>query len=299
MSEPPNGAPPDVPAPAAPAPPERRRLTRSRQDRWLGGVAGGLADYLDIDPLLVRLVFVIAAILSAGTMILIYIGGWILIPEADSAAAAAPRAPRSPGHRSDAVPLAFGLLLVVVGGIALLRALDIPAPRWDVSLAVLLILVGVLIIFAGKGGIHGGLLVLAIGLTVVLSVGALAFGGVRWQSGFGDRLVQVTTPAQLDDIYSHAFGSMTVDLSRLDLPPGTTRVEVRIAFGDLVVRIPQQAEYRIEGRTWFGSAEADGRTLSEGISGKNAHQSTGYAAASERLLLDIRTSFGSTSVVRR
>jgi phage shock protein PspC (stress-responsive transcriptional regulator) len=44
------------------------------------GVAGGLAEYLDLDPALVRLIWVLAAVLTGGLAIPIYIVAWIIIP---------------------------------------------------------------------------------------------------------------------------------------------------------------------------------------------------------------------------
>jgi phage shock protein C len=59
---------------------EPKRLYRSITDRRISGVAGGLADYLSMDPLLVRLIFVILAIAGGGGL-LIYIILWIVTPE--------------------------------------------------------------------------------------------------------------------------------------------------------------------------------------------------------------------------
>lgn len=61
-----------------------KKLTRSTDDRIFAGVAGGLAEYLDIDPVIIRLLFVIIALLGGGiTGILIYIVLWIVMPEGD------------------------------------------------------------------------------------------------------------------------------------------------------------------------------------------------------------------------
>ncbi len=57
-----------------------KRLYRSRTDRILGGVCGGLADYFNLDPSLVRLLWVIFC-LGFGTGVLAYIIAWIIIPE--------------------------------------------------------------------------------------------------------------------------------------------------------------------------------------------------------------------------
>lgn len=71
-------APPTQPGP--PGPPARRRLTRSSHDRLWAGVAGGVAEYFDLDPSLVRLLFVLAAIVTWGAAVAVYIAAWIILP---------------------------------------------------------------------------------------------------------------------------------------------------------------------------------------------------------------------------
>lgn len=66
--------------PPPPASGSRRRLYRSRNDRWLGGVCGGLATYLDVDPTVVRLIAV-ATILLPGPSIIAYLIAWVIVPE--------------------------------------------------------------------------------------------------------------------------------------------------------------------------------------------------------------------------
>ncbi|HYA97206.1 MAG TPA: PspC domain-containing protein [Methylomirabilota bacterium] len=71
-------------APAAPPPaavPGRKRLMRSISDKKLGGVCAGFADYFDLDPMLVRIVWLLA-FLCAGVGGLAYIVCWIVIPQA-------------------------------------------------------------------------------------------------------------------------------------------------------------------------------------------------------------------------
>lgn len=57
-----------------------KKLYRSREDRWVGGVCGGLAKYLDVDPIVIRLIALIL-VLCAGGGLLVYIIAWIVIPE--------------------------------------------------------------------------------------------------------------------------------------------------------------------------------------------------------------------------
>lgn len=62
-------------------PPVTRRLYRNPNDRMLGGVCSGIANYFDIDPVMVRLVFAIL-FLTAGLGLLAYILTWIIVPAA-------------------------------------------------------------------------------------------------------------------------------------------------------------------------------------------------------------------------
>ena len=57
------------------------RLYKSRTDRMLFGVSGGLAEYFDVDPTLVRIAWVIVGILTAGVALLAYIALAVIVPE--------------------------------------------------------------------------------------------------------------------------------------------------------------------------------------------------------------------------
>lgn len=57
----------------------QKKWYRSRNDKMIGGVAGGIAEYFEIDPVIVRIIFVCALFFGAG--ILAYILLWIIIPE--------------------------------------------------------------------------------------------------------------------------------------------------------------------------------------------------------------------------
>ncbi len=61
---------------------ERQRLTRSRSNRMLGGVVGGLAEYLGIDPTLARILYVVISLASAAFPgMLVYVICWLVVPE--------------------------------------------------------------------------------------------------------------------------------------------------------------------------------------------------------------------------
>jgi phage shock protein PspC (stress-responsive transcriptional regulator) len=101
-----------------------KELRRSRSDRMLAGVCGGLGRYFDVNPLFYRVGFVILTLLG-GAGLLVYGAALLVIPaegEQDSLAAEVLR-----DHRRRPLPLA-GLALVVVAGIALLSRISLRLP---------------------------------------------------------------------------------------------------------------------------------------------------------------------------
>jgi phage shock protein C len=101
----------------SPAPPGTRpALRRSRRDRVIGGVCGGIARYLDVDPVLLR-VAAVALALSGGVGVLAYVVAWVVLPEAEDGEPerAAPVAGRH------AVSIVVGAALIGLGVLLLLR----------------------------------------------------------------------------------------------------------------------------------------------------------------------------------
>jgi len=59
----------------------KKRLYRSKKDRKIAGICGGLGEYFDADPTLMRLIFVLLFFVTGGApMIITYLVGWIIIP---------------------------------------------------------------------------------------------------------------------------------------------------------------------------------------------------------------------------
>lgn len=297
-SDPPQDPPPDeLPtspsADSAPTPPPQRprRLTRSRTDEVIGGVSGGLGAYLDIDPVLIRIAWV-ALVLFGGTGILLYIIAWVIIPEEDADTAdqrlQASGTPSAHASAGTSGALIFAVVLIAIGSIALLRSIDVDVPSWRIVLSAVLALVGVGLIAQARRGLNGGLVAIGVIVSIILaSAGGATIGiNIDTDSAFGDRREAPRTATTLDDEYSHAFGSFTLDLGDLDLatlPTGTTRIEVDTGFGSVKIRhggLP----VRVEASSVFGSSED--------------FESDDYATADRRILVDLSTAFGSSDVGR-
>lgn len=141
----------------------RERLSRSRDDRMLFGVAGGMAEWMDLDPAIVRLVWALL-ILAGGVGLLLYIVAVIVIPEAPfeangaapvaeldqtrREARLAPRAARRQG--SGGAGMVFGLVLVVAGGWFLIERY-VPALDTSWFIPGVLIVVGIALVIGAMG----------------------------------------------------------------------------------------------------------------------------------------------------
>jgi len=106
-----------------------RRLYRSENDKMLGGVCGGLAAYLRIDPSVVRIIYAVLILGSFGTALLLYIILWIALPPKSVETNIKKRLYRDPDHR---------VIGGVASGLAAYFNIDIWIPRVIFSLPLIL-----------------------------------------------------------------------------------------------------------------------------------------------------------------
>jgi phage shock protein C len=113
-----------------------RRLTRCRHDRRLAGVAAGMAEFFELDPTLVRLLWFVSIFVTGGLTILLYIGLAVIVPnepltDLEVAGAVAsgsePHRHAARGEGSGRVTTFIGFGLILLGGLALVDAL---LPSW-------------------------------------------------------------------------------------------------------------------------------------------------------------------------
>lgn len=97
-----------------------RRLTRSLQDRVLGGVCGGIGSYIGVDPWWVRVAFVILGAFTSGTGILIYVGLWLLLPGQSLQ-------DLQLQHAADAVVRSRPEMIILIGGAVIVMGLIVLA----------------------------------------------------------------------------------------------------------------------------------------------------------------------------
>lgn len=126
------------------------RLRRSRTDRKVSGVAGGIARHLDIDPLLVRVAFAILTFFGGGGLIL-YGVAWILVPEEDTEDTVI--------HTEDGVRTAALIVAGVIAAASVIGdsvgGMDFPWPLMVVGLVLIVVLGGKQAHDKGMGGFGG------------------------------------------------------------------------------------------------------------------------------------------------
>jgi phage shock protein PspC (stress-responsive transcriptional regulator) len=354
---------PGQPRPADPGPPPAaspppRRLARRSDERLLGGVAGGVAEYLGVDVVLVRLGFVVTAFFG-GLGVIAYVLGWVVLPLAPSTAPAESR----PGDRKQL----FGYTLVAVGLLAIggrlgwsfkgdgafwplalialgaavlwLRTRDVgqepvppvttprPAPgpqpaagaseatteparvattaalpaapaaapptqarsylgattwcsllilaggAWlldasgavDVDLGVVCALAlalvgGALVVSAWFGRARG---LIALGIPLVLVVGAFGLVDVPLHGGIGDPTYHPRTVAAVDHDYTLAIGNLSVDLRDVDFSGTRRHVHAQLGIGQLNVTVPTGVRVVVDGHAGVGGVTAFGRSSHE------------------------------------
>lgn len=74
----------------------KKKLYRSRSERWLAGVCGGIGDYFNTDPTVIRVLFVLAGLIMGGGLF-IYLILWLIIPLEPEVAAAIEEPPADEG----------------------------------------------------------------------------------------------------------------------------------------------------------------------------------------------------------
>jgi phage shock protein PspC (stress-responsive transcriptional regulator) len=131
-----------------------RRLYRSAVNRRLAGVCGGLAEYFNVEPFLIRVIWVISIFVTHFATLIAYFVAWAVIPE-NPRATPIPLQPAPSQNRSQYI---FGMLLIVLGFFFLADRMDwyylVPwhwrLPywfSWGAVFSVLLILFGIMLIF--------------------------------------------------------------------------------------------------------------------------------------------------------
>jgi phage shock protein PspC (stress-responsive transcriptional regulator) len=193
-------------------------------------------------------------------------------------------------------PIALGVLIAVVGVIAILDITGTWSVDWRIVLGAMVVVLGGLIAAgASTGRAVGALVTLAVLLLLALVVALVV--RVPIFAGIGDRAAHPTTLAALDDEYELGIGDFAVNLADVPLPAGETHVKATLGIGDLSVKVPRDVTVVVDGRVNAGRATVLGRT----DSGRNVHEQVTTRAGdpTRTLVLDAHVGIGDLEVQRR
>jgi phage shock protein C len=232
-------------------------LHRSSTKKVFGGVAGGLAERFDVDANIVRVVFVVLALVY-GLGIAVYLAMWALIPRSsvpvNSEVVVPEEVPRVRWLRY-AIPL--GVLILAIIFISTLRHLPVFGASFAILWVVFLMAVAVLALFSPARRLTFRRLValafLAFVSFLIVVSGAFLITihelGVPLLGGSGVKQWTPTSESQIQRNYHGAFGTSTINFDNVAFS-GTTYVTATQGVGVLDVYVP--AGVKIDLRTHAG-----------------------------------------------
>jgi phage shock protein PspC (stress-responsive transcriptional regulator) len=294
--------------------PAVRPLQRSRSDRMLAGVSGGLASYFEIHPAFFRVGFVVLTLLG-GAGLVIYAAAALVMPDEgqrDSIVSAALR-----DRRDRPWPLVGVGLLAIAGAILLSHATL--WPNGDAWLPFLLVGAAILWVTRSRKTeaetappadaaaraatdsrrmrrLLTGVAIAVASLVALVLIALAVFAAVvhvHLGRGVGDETYAVTSVQDLRNQYSLGIGDLTLDLRNLQLPPGTTDVRTSVDVGRLTVVVPPNVALRVHGDADYGEVNIFGSS-SDGHDVDRSSDGTGARV----LALDAHVGAGSVHVVR-
>ncbi len=220
----------------------RGRLLRSRDDRVLWGVAGGLAAHLGFNATLVRIAFVVLSVFG-GAGVLAYLVLAVALPENDGSGQ-----PVDESVWARLGKVALVCLLVVIGLClaVCLAALSawVTATGHGTVIASVVIAVGVALVAAAFANLRRRITPALLSLALVLAIpaGAVAAADIDIDSSIGERTY---TPTVVGDIpadgYELGTGQLVVDLRQLPWAKGETiPVSAHLGIGQVIVSVPKR-----------------------------------------------------------
>ena len=293
---------------APPPPAGTPGLHRSATSHLLGGVAGGIGERFDIDPVIVRVAFVVLACFW-GLGVAVYLAMWVLVPSSTSGVEEI-----EVDSRSRSRWLAFALLAGLVGLAVIVVTTIGGFPQFGRGFALLwLVFLVVLAILALRHPARQHRLrrFVAISLLAVVSLfivllGAglsfLASTGVPMTGGSGDKVWQPTSLAQVQHAYRTEFGTSTVDLASVTFPATGYAVTASVSVGILTIEVPANAVIDLRTHVGAGRVFTWSGYLDNSISAFSAVPS-GFATAGEQaraphLTIDASVGVGKIDLVR-
>lgn len=238
--------PPTEEAPTREQPPTRegsstqrsgpRRLLRSRDDRVIAGVSGGLGRYFDVDPVIIRIAFAVT-VLFGGLGVIAYLAAVLFVPSDDGTGSPVPP------QRGRGIVRATGVVLLVIAalfgfGALLTGAAFVTGLGYGLGVAAMIVIIGIALVALSFRGGARWLIVPALALSIGVAVAAAA--DLDLDGGIGNREYRPASASAIPaDGYELGVGRLAVDLRGIDWAPSrNVDLDVRVGAGELLVAVP-------------------------------------------------------------
>jgi phage shock protein PspC (stress-responsive transcriptional regulator) len=276
-------------------------LHRSKVNRKLGGVAGGIGERFEVDANIVRVVFVVLTCLW-GLGAAIYLAMWALVPASGTTYASNDEFPDESRAKR------FGLRSVVliaaalcVGLIFTSVALGGPGFGKGISLAWLVFLV-VLAVLSLRRPVRrlsftrliAGLFIGVLSIVILASGALLAYvssAGTPVSGGIGQKIYQPTSLGEVHRTYRLAFGDMSIDLRDVNFAQHSVSVTATVAAGVLTIEVPPGVRVNLV-------AQSGSNNIDYPLGEKSFFADAGPASALSNLNLKVGVGIGTIDLYR-
>jgi phage shock protein PspC (stress-responsive transcriptional regulator) len=219
----------------------RRPLLRSKEDRVLWGVAGGLAEHVGFNATLVRLAFVVIS-LFGGAGLLAYLVLAVALPEDDGTGKPVPESVWARLGKVFVVCILVAIGLAVAAFLAAVSAFATATGHGTIVAGVVVAIGVAMLAFAFAPDVRrrSTPLLLTIGLVLGIPAGAIAAADINIDGSIGQRTYTPTVVADLPaDGYKLGTGQLVVDLRDLHWAKGQTiTTSAHLGIGQMIVSVP-------------------------------------------------------------
>ena len=112
-----------------------------------------------------------------------------------------------------------------------------------------------------------------------------AIAAAKIEGGIGERVERPVSVSELDREYRLGLGQLELDLRRLELPRGETRVEASVGVGELDITVPSDVAVAVTTDARWGQVDVLGRETN-GRDSRNGYVDPGFEEASRRLVVE-------------
>src|SRR3954468_14479041 len=221
----------------------RRPLLRSKDDRMIWGVAGGLAEHIGFSATLVRIAFVLIT-LFGGAGLLAYLVLAVALPEDDGTGQPVDESVWARLGKVALLCFLVAVALFVAAGLALVSAW-VTATGHGTAIAVAVIGIGLALVasaFATDVRRRATPPLLVLALVLGIPAGAIAAADIEFDNSVGERTYAPTVVADIPaDGYELGTGQLVVDLRHLPWKPGqTVAASAHLGMGQMIVSVPSK-----------------------------------------------------------